>query len=98
MHFVRKETGGIAVPNIKSSERRVRSNERKAEYNKRLKSELKTVVKKAINAQEQDLANKDDVVKLAQKKIDHAVSKGILHKNTAARRKARIARIQPLAD
>jgi len=86
------------VPNIKSSERRVRSNERKAEYNKRLKSELKTVVKKAINAQEQDLANKDDVVKLAQKKIDHAVSKGILHKNTAARRKARIARIQPLAD
>ncbi|HZJ90950.1 MAG: 30S ribosomal protein S20 [Clostridiaceae bacterium] len=86
------------MPNIKSSERRVRSNERKAEYNKRLKSELKTVVKKAINAQEQDLANKDDVVKLAQKKIDHAVSKGILHKNTAARRKARIARIQPLAD
>lgn len=86
------------MPNIKSSERRVRSNERKAEYNKRLKSELKTVVKKAINAQEQDLANKEDVVKLAQKKIDHAVSKGILHKNTAARRKARIARIQPLAD
>ena len=86
------------MPNIRSSERRVRSNERKAEYNKRLKSELKTVVKKAINAQEQDLANKEDVVKLAQKKIDHAVSKGILHKNTAARRKARIARIQPLAD
>ena len=86
------------MPNIKSSERRVRSNERKAEYNKRLKSELKTVVKKAINAQEQDLVNKDDVVKQAQKKLDHAVSKGILHKNTAARRKARIARIQPLAD
>ncbi|NLC40826.1 MAG: 30S ribosomal protein S20, partial [Clostridiaceae bacterium] len=69
-----------------------------AEYNKRLKSELKTVVKKAINAQEQDLVNKDDVVKQAQKKLDHAVSKGILHKNTAARRKARIARTQPLAD
>ena len=86
------------MPNIKSSERRVRSNERKAEYNKRLKSELKTVVKKNNNDQKQDLANKDDVVKLAQKKIDHAVSKGILHKNTAARRKARIARIQPLAD
>ncbi len=86
------------MPNIKSSERRVRSNERKAEYNKRLKSELKTVVKKAINAQEQDLVNKDDVVKQAQKKLDHAVSKGILHKNTAARRKARIARTQPLAD
>ena len=86
------------MPNIKSSERRVRSNERKAEYNKRLKSELKTVVKKAINAQEQDLVNKDDVVRQAQKRIDHAVSKGIIHKNTAARRKARIARTQPLAD
>lgn len=86
------------MPNIKSSEKRVRSNERKAEHNKRLRSELKTVVKKAINAQEQDLVNKDDVVKQAQKKLDHAVSKGILHKNTAARRKARIARIQPLAD
>ena len=86
------------MPNIKSSEKRVRSNERKAEHNKRLRSELKTVVKKAINAQEQDLVNKDDVVKQAQKKLDHAVSKGILHKNTAARRKARIARTQPLAD
>ena len=98
MQFVRKETGGIAVPNIKSSEKRVRSNERKAEHNKRLRSELKTVVKKAINAQEQDLVNKDDIVRQAQKKLDHAVSKGIIHKNTAARRKARIVRTQPLAD
>jgi small subunit ribosomal protein S20 len=86
------------VPNIKSSERRVRSNERKAEYNKRVRSELKTVVKKAISAQEQDLVNKDDIVKGAQKKLDHAVSRGIIHKNTAARRKARIAKTQPVVE
>lgn len=86
------------MPNIKSSERRVRSNERKAEYNKRVRSELKTVVKKAISAQEQDLVNKDDIVKQAQKKLDQAVSRGIIHKKTAARRKARIARVQPLAE
>ncbi len=86
------------MPNIKSSERRVRSNERKAEYNKRVRSELKTVVKKAISAQEQDLVNKDDIVKGAQKKLDHAVSKGIIHKNTAARRKARIAKTQPVVE
>ncbi len=86
------------MPNIKSSERRVRSNERKAEYNKRVRSELKTVVKKAISAQEQDLVNKDDIVKVAQKKLDHAVSRGIIHKNTAARRKARIAKTQPVVE
>lgn len=86
------------MPNIKSSERRVRSNERKAEYNKRVRSELKTVVKKAISAQEQDLVNKDDIVKGAQKKLDHAVSRGIIHKNTAARRKARIAKTQPVVE
>ena len=86
------------MPNIKSSERRVRSNERKAEYNKRVRSELKTVVKKAISAQEQDLVYIDDIVKGAQKKLDHAVSKGIILKNTAARRKARIAKTQPVVE
>ncbi|NLC26566.1 MAG: 30S ribosomal protein S20 [Fastidiosipila sp.] len=86
------------MPNIKSSERRVRSNERKAEYNKRIRSELKTVVRKAISAQEQDLVNKDDIVKQAQKKLDHAATKGIIHKNTAARRKARIARTAALEE
>ncbi|MDD2427230.1 MAG: 30S ribosomal protein S20 [Eubacteriales bacterium] len=86
------------MPNIKSSERRVRSNERKAEYNKRIRSELKTVVKKAISAKEQDLVNQDDLVKQAQQKLDQAVTKGIIHKNTAARRKARIARTQALAE
>ena len=63
------------MPNIKSSERRVRSNERKAEYNKRVRSELKTVVKKAISAQEQDLVNKDDIVKVAQKKLTTPLAK-----------------------
>ena len=53
-----------------------------------IKSELKTYVKKAQNAEE----NKAEAVRVAIKKIDQAAAKGILHKNTAARKKSALAR------
>ena len=56
--------------------------------NKAIKSELKTYVKKAQNAEE----NKAEAVRVAIKKIDQAAAKGILHKNTAARKKSALAR------
>lgn len=49
---------------------------------------LKTYVKKAQNAEE----NKAEAVRVAIKKIDQAAAKGILHKNTAARKKSALAR------
>ncbi len=57
-----------------------------------IKSNLKTVIKKFEAAVSEN--NKDSAVeafKLVVKKIDQATAKGILHKNTASRKKARLA-------
>ena len=76
------------VPNIKSAKKRVKVIATKTLRNKAIKSELKTYVKKAQNAEE----NKAEAVRVAIKKIDQAAAKGILHKNTAARKKSALAR------
>ncbi len=79
------------MPNIKSAKKRVKVNETKNLRNKALRSNLKTTLKKADAAIE-NRENTDEAVRLAMKKIDQAVAKGILHKNTAARKKSAIAR------
>lgn len=79
------------MPNIKSAKKRVKVNETKNLRNKAIRSNLKTTLKKANTAIENH-ENTDEAVRLAMKKIDQAVAKGILHKNTAARKKSAIAR------
>ena len=76
------------MPNIKSAKKRVKVIATKTLRNKAAKSELKTYIKKAQNAEE----NKEAAVRVAIKKIDQAAAKGILHKNTAARKKSALAR------
>ena len=78
------------MPNIKSAKKRVKVNEAKAMQNKASRSELKTVIKKAELALANNAQNSADAVKLATKKIDQAVNKGILHKNNAARKKSNL--------
>ncbi len=80
------------MPNIKSAIKRVGVNQRKRMYNKKVKSSLNTAVKKADAA---ITAGKDEaaaLVKAAQKKIDQACAKGVLPKNTASRKKSRLAK------
>ncbi len=76
------------MPNIKSAKKRVRVIAVKTARNKALNSELKTQIKKANTAVETGAENKAEQVKIAIKKIDMAESKGLMHKNTAARRKS----------
>lgn len=76
------------MPNIKSAKKRVLVTAVKADRNKAIKSELRTSVKKANAAIEAAAADKDAVVKDAISLIDRSVNKGILHKNTAARKKS----------
>lgn len=76
------------MPNIKSAKKRVLIAEANYMRNKSINSALKTAIKKADVAIESNAADKAEVVKVAVKKIDQAVSKGILHKNTAARKKS----------
>ncbi len=80
------------MPNIKSAKKRVKVLQTKTMRNKAVKSNLKTVLKKADAAVAANAADKEVAVRLAIKKVDQACAKGLLHKNTASRKKAQLAR------
>ena len=81
------------MANIKSQMKRNRQNEVRHFRNKGLRSELKTRVKNTLEAAEAGEAEKaQELSRLAQRRIDMAVTKGVLHKNTAARRKAKLVK------
>ena len=77
------------MPNIKSAKKRVLIGEVRNARNKATKSELKTAIKKfEVAAAEGNRTEADGAYKVAVKKVDQAVAKGVLHKNTAAHRKS----------
>ncbi len=82
------------MPNIRQQEKRVRSASRQRDENLRYRSTVKTLTKRLEAA-----AADGDQDKLAAehlelvRTIDKAASRGALHKNTAARKKARAARV-----
>ncbi len=79
------------MANIKSQIKRNRQTERRYARNKAIRSEMKTRSKQVIEAAEAGDADKaEELLRLAQQRFDTAVTKGVLHKNTAARRKARL--------
>ena len=80
------------MPNIKSQKDLVVQSAKEQAHNKAIKSNLKTVVKKANAAIVSGAADKDAAVKVAVSAIDKAQSKGVLHKNTAARKISRMAK------
>jgi len=79
------------MANIKSQIKRNRQNEVRAARNKAVRSELKTRIKAVTNATDTG-EGAGDLYRAAQKRIDMAVTKGLLHPNTAARRKSRLAK------
>lgn len=78
------------MANTKSSEKRIRSNERKRVRNQKYRSRVKTMVRKA---EEQIVSGEssEEAIRLAMSTLDKAAGKGIIHKNNAARRKSRLA-------
>ena len=81
------------MPNKKSAERRVRIAERNRLYNRFWTTRCKNAVKKvleAVDAKDSELATKS--FNIAQSVIDKAVVKGVMHRNTATRRKKMMAR------
>ena len=83
----------IHVANIKSQIKRIKTNAKRTERNKAVKSELRTWVRKFREAA--DSGDKDaaaEALKLASKKLDKAASKGVIHKNQAANRKSALAK------
>ena len=79
------------MANIKSAKKRVLVSASKTARNKAVKSNLKTTIKKAEAAIAEGGDNQE-AIRLAIKRIDQAQAKGILHKNTAARRKSKLVR------
>ncbi len=80
------------MANIKSQIKRNKQNEKATVRNKAVKSELKTAVRKAREAAASgDKAKAAEALAVATKKLDKAVSKGVIHKNQAANRKSAIA-------
>ncbi|MBQ5590726.1 MAG: 30S ribosomal protein S20 [Clostridia bacterium] len=79
------------MPNIKSAKKRVKVIATKTERNKAMNSALKTEIKKANAAIVANAENKEEQVKSAITAIDKAASKGLLHKNNAARKKSALA-------
>lgn len=76
------------MPNIKSAKKRVLVSEVNAERNKARRSALKTAIKKADAAIDNNLPEAEAAVKVAVSKIDSAAGKGLIHKNNAARKKS----------
>ena len=80
------------MANIKSQIKRNRQNEKRRLRNRTVRSEVNTRTKAALAAVEHDDEAADETLRLAIKRIDKAAAKGVIHKNTAARRKSRLVR------
>lgn len=82
------------MANIKSAKKRIKVTSKKTLFNKMVKAKTKTYVKKVLLAVE--TGNKEEAaaaLKVAIKAIDKAYSKGIFHRNSAARKKSHLTRI-----
>jgi small subunit ribosomal protein S20 len=86
------------VPNIKQQEKRDRLSTRQRLRNRQVKSSLRTLFKKLdASVAEGDRETATQLLRTLTKRIDQAASKGVIHKNAAARAKSRAAhRLQQL--
>ena len=80
------------MPNIKSAIKRVKVNEKKNLRNRIVKSKVKTAMKKFDAELAENPANAGAQYSATTSAIDKAAAKGIMHKNTANRKKARLAK------
>ncbi|MCB1680343.1 MAG: 30S ribosomal protein S20 [Rhodospirillales bacterium] len=87
------------MANHKSAKKRTRRNASKAEVNKARKSRMRSFIKKvelAIEAKDAKLAQ--EALRLVQPELCRSVSKGLIHKNAAARKLSRlVAKVKAIA-
>jgi small subunit ribosomal protein S20 len=81
------------VPNIKSAEKRVRISTKRTLHNTSLKSALRTTIKKFETALAQsEIEQARLALRIATRALDKAATKGIIHRNTASRKKSRLTK------
>ena len=85
--------GGAKMPNIKSAKKRVKVIEKKTLRNSMIKSEYKSAIKRFEEALENGKIDEAKTLfSQATKKIDQACTKGVIVKNTAARKNSNLAK------
>lgn len=77
------------MANTRSAAKHVRADERKRIRNLKVRSKVKTLIKKAERSIGSDTETVE-AIRLACAELDKAASKGVIHKNNAARRKSRL--------
>lgn len=81
------------MPTSKQAKKRVRQGEKKRQHNRIIRSTLRTQIKKVEKAiADNDTAAVQELYRAMESRIDKAARKGIIHKNAAARKKARLAK------
>lgn len=80
------------MPNIKSAIKRSKTSERRRLHNASQKSSLRSAIKAVDTAIANNDKQADQLLHEAIKKLDKATSKGLLHKNAAARKKSRLTK------
>jgi len=81
------------MANTPQAKKRIRRNDRRSEVNGARVSRIRTMVKKVENAAAVgDKQAASDALKLVQPEIAKGVSKGVIHKNTAARKYSRLTK------
>lgn len=80
------------MANIKSQLKRIKTNQKATERNRAYKSEIRTAIRKTRDAVAAgDKAAAEANLRVASRKLDKAVSKGVIHLNQAANRKSKLA-------
>ncbi len=78
------------MPNTKQSSKRLKQDEKRRVHNKAMTSAMRTAIKKVLQAETPDAA--EAATPLAFKRIDKAAKRNIIHANTAANSKRRLAK------
>ena len=78
------------MPNIKSAKKRVKVIAKKKVSNNDLRSSMRTAIKNVEKSTDKDSAVKN--LNIAIQRLDKALSKGLVHKNYAARQKSRLTK------
>ena len=78
------------MANTRSAKKHMRADEKKRIRNLKVRSRVKTLIKKAERSVSSSDAETIEAVRVACSELDKAASKGVIHKNNAARRKSRL--------
>ena len=81
------------MPNIKSQVKRVKTNEKRRQFNASYKASMRTAIKNVeVAIENKNVEAAKEAYNTANKKLAKAVAKGICHKNFAARQKSRLSK------